>query len=172
VGGSEWQTRRSRRRRVRKAESRRGSGCAASCAGLRRDRVRCSGLAAADSSASPDTCCTAWTCSILAIHVWPAVPIEDVGLIIRNDKLTLFRIVCSCAIRDLAIGVSYAIRPICYVLVTAVGQREHCFADAMHSLQHCTKTSPQSASPLRNNKGTYPLLDLLHKNSLLCADFS
>jgi hypothetical protein len=59
-----------------------------------------------------------------------------------------------------------------FVLVTAVGQREHCFAEAMHSLRHCTKTLSESESPAAKNKTTYPLRNVLHTNSCLCADFS
>ena len=63
------------------------------------------------------------------------------------------------------------IRFTCYVLVTAVGQREHCFADATYSPQHCTKTSSAIGITGHENKTTYPLPDLLHKNSRLCAGF-
>ena len=63
------------------------------------------------------------------------------------------------------------IRFTCYVLVTAVGQREHCFAGATYSPQHCTKSPSAIGITGHENKTTYPLPDLLHKNSRLCAGF-
>ena len=47
-----------------------------------------------------------------------------------------------------------------------------CTADPMHSQRHCTKTLSAIGIARHENKTTYPLQDLLHKNSRLCADFS
>jgi hypothetical protein len=58
---------------------------------------------------------------------WPAFRSRSAGLMMtQRQSGALQELVCSCAIRDLAIGVCYVIRFTCYVLVTAVGQREHC----------------------------------------------